>query len=298
MTRSAGGTTWFASCITVAGTALWRSFAERIARCAFRTRSAGSGSSVGIGTSIAETRFPYVPTSSAVLTETGTIATIGSSGSSPLRLSQERSAPAQIATTTSLTVTPKWFLIRLISSSDWRQSATRRWGVIRRLIGLGGACSSRPSSTPPSRVRGRRRASRRLAAARVGTPGTLRIVGTSSRCGNTRGTARSARTGWRGTPTSPRASIRSWDGISSLGSGVAGASGAGGWGSASSMMPEKLGDRGAVNGGMVDLRQHRDAPVLEAMDQVELPERPGAIERPRDDPRHLLGEHPAIAGFG
>ncbi len=46
----------------------------------------------------------------------------------------------------------------------------------------------------------------------------------------------------------------------------------------------------AVDGRVVDLGQHRHDAVLEPVDQIQLPQRPGAVERPGDDPRHLLGE--------
>jgi hypothetical protein len=41
---------------------------------------------------------------------------------------------------------------------------------------------------------------------------------------------------------------------------------------------------------VVDLREQGLVPILEPMDQIQLPERPGTIERTRGDPRHLLGE--------
>ena len=46
----------------------------------------------------------------------------------------------------------------------------------------------------------------------------------------------------------------------------------------------------AVDGGVMDLRQQRRPAALEAMDEVELPQRPGAVESPRVDPRGLLGQ--------
>ena len=61
---------------------------------------------------------------------------------------------------------------------------------------------------------------------------------------------------------------------------------------------EDLGARGPVDGGVMELGQHRDATVAEAVDQVELPERMGAVQRAGDEPRDLLGQHPLVAGRG
>jgi hypothetical protein len=43
----------------------------------------------------------------------------------------------------------------------------------------------------------------------------------------------------------------------------------------------------ARSGGAVD---GRPAPVLQAVDDVHLPQRPGAIQRPADDPAYLFGQ--------
>ena len=51
-----------------------------------------------------------------------------------------------------------------------------------------------------------------------------------------------------------------------------------------------LGAAEPVDHGVVDLRQHADEPGLVALDHVQLPQRPRAVERPRHDPRHLVGE--------
>ena len=51
-----------------------------------------------------------------------------------------------------------------------------------------------------------------------------------------------------------------------------------------------LGAREPVDRRVMDLGQHRDQAALEPVDQIELPERPGAVERPGEDPRDLLGE--------
>jgi hypothetical protein len=41
---------------------------------------------------------------------------------------------------------------------------------------------------------------------------------------------------------------------------------------------------------VVDLGQQRYAAVLEAVDQIHLPQWPRAVERPGEDARHLLGQ--------
>ena len=57
-----------------------------------------------------------------------------------------------------------------------------------------------------------------------------------------------------------------------------------------------LGTRHPVDDRVVDLRHHGLVPALEAVDQVELPQRAGAVERARHDPRHLLGQLRVAAG--
>jgi len=46
----------------------------------------------------------------------------------------------------------------------------------------------------------------------------------------------------------------------------------------------------------MDLRQHRHTAVAESVDQVELPQRAGSIERPRRDSGNLLAQ--LLAGSG
>ena len=53
---------------------------------------------------------------------------------------------------------------------------------------------------------------------------------------------------------------------------------------------------GAVDRGVVVLREQRPAAVLEALDDVDLPQRAGAVHRPADDAGDLLGELVAAAG--
>ena len=98
-----------------------------------RRRCTGSGVSVGSSVIITETRFPKVPICSGVRTDTGMKPSSDSAGSSPRSSSHERSPAVQMASTTSLTVQPKVFLIIFTSSSDIDSNATRRCADIRRL---------------------------------------------------------------------------------------------------------------------------------------------------------------------
>ena len=83
-----------ASVSRTAGSALWRSLALRRYSWVRCRRSRGSGSLVGIGTIIIEIRLPKAPRSSRLRTDTGIIATSGSSGSASRSSSQSRTAPA------------------------------------------------------------------------------------------------------------------------------------------------------------------------------------------------------------
>ena len=47
---------------------------------------------------------------------------------------------------------------------------------------------------------------------------------------------------------------------------------------------------GPVDGGVVVLGQHRPVAVVEAVDDVHLPQRPAPVHRAADDARHLVGQ--------
>ena len=141
---------------------------------------------------ITETRLPNARASSAVLTETGTMASSGLEGSSSCSINQRRSAVVQSARTTSLTVTPKAFFTRLTSSSGSDPNATRRCGVILRLKDVRGGRPGGGWITPPSPSEGDPPVSRRAARETVPTPGTLPTPGTSARPGSVRGSEPSA----------------------------------------------------------------------------------------------------------
>jgi len=55
---------------------------------------------------------------------------------------------------------------------------------------------------------------------------------------------------------------------------------------------------GAVDGGVVVFGQQCPAVAVQAVDDVDLPQRPGAVHRPADDPADLFGELIDHAGPG
>ena len=111
---------------------------------------AESARCVGSVASMADTLFPIAPLLAGSRTDTGIIATSGTSGSASWSISQRRSAPALIAITTSLTEKPKAFFTFLTLSSSTLRKATRRCGVIGLLNGVAGARPATLGSTPPS----------------------------------------------------------------------------------------------------------------------------------------------------
>src|SRR3954447_15980128 len=302
---TAGGMNAVASVSRSAGRALCRSLALRRSSWVRRRRSAGSGSSVGIGTIIIETRLPYVPCCSSVRTDMGTIATSGSSGSASRSRSHWRTAPAQSATTTSLTVRPSAPLSALTAASESWPNAKRRCAEIGPLNGVRGGravvASRTAGSWPPIALR-----TRPTARETVGPPGRALTPGSSVTFGSVVGIERSARSGWAGSPraTRPRSSRQPAAGaaeqlevagraarrrrgirrrqLAALGAGV-------------EQHGEDLVARDAVDDGVVDLRQQRDVAVRQAVDQVDLPQRAVAIERAGEDAGDGLGEPPVVA---
>ena len=105
--NTAGGGNWVKSVSDSAGTASNSCLASTMASWTWRTRSSGSGSSTGSEAKIADTRLVHRSASSPVRTETGIMATSGSSGSASCSSSHVRSPPAHTAITTSLTVAPE-----------------------------------------------------------------------------------------------------------------------------------------------------------------------------------------------
>ena len=205
-----------------AGNAWSRSFISASDSCVARRRSTGSAISVCSSTPIRRMRLPNVPCCSGLRTETGICAINGSSPSSWCSSNQRRTAPAQIDTTTSLTVTPWMFLASLTASSGSRPKTMRRCAETLPLNDVcGGVQSLRPLTI------GLRRSAacmRRPAAPTRLAPGRMLKMPTSSKLGSAAGIERSRRSGYCGAPIRPRASISSCDGIrsavSSTGSGA------------------------------------------------------------------------------
>ena len=73
-----------------------------------------------------------------------------------------------------------------------------------------------------------------------------------------------------------------------------------GWGHGGEVeeVDEQLGARHAVDRRMVDLAQQRHVAVVEALDHVDLPQRPGPVERPAHDLAGERGELGRLAGGG
>ena len=88
------------------------------------------------------TRLVHGSSSSPVRIDTGTIARNGASGSASWRSRYSRSAPVQIAMTTSLTVQPLASFSALMLPRAVDRIANRRCGVTARLNGVGGAGDS------------------------------------------------------------------------------------------------------------------------------------------------------------
>ena len=95
------------------------------------SRASGSWHHTGSGAIMAATRLPSAPRSISERTLTGIIAFSSSpSVCCPRRRRWRPSAPATVASTTSLTVPPSESLIALMSRSSARTQVKRRWGPI------------------------------------------------------------------------------------------------------------------------------------------------------------------------
>ena len=141
--------------------ALCSSFAPLVPSWMVSRRSIGSSMSAGSCTNIEETLFePWSSGASSARTDTGTTPTSGLEGSSSPPRRKFRSAPVQMASTTSLTVVPRWFFRRFTSSRPTAEKATDRRRVREPLKDVRGAERGRaalPSPGSPSdRLRTRR----------------------------------------------------------------------------------------------------------------------------------------------
>ena len=121
-------------------------------------------------------------------TDTGTMATSDESGSTSLSVRYCRSAPATRAITTSLSLTPKWFLTALTSSrSNWANATLRR-PVMLALNGVCGAVNGLAMASPDT-------ARRTVSTTVVTVPGSTRVARCTGRVANR---------------SSPRPAISSW----------------------------------------------------------------------------------------
>ena len=259
---------------------------------------AGSGSLVGIGTTIIEIRLPQVPRSSRRRTDIGIIATSGSSGSASRSSSHSRTAPAHSVdddvVDRDAELAPD-LAHGVERERPEREPAVRGDRPVERRPGRRAPSSprgcpwtrrTRASGAPASR---RARASARRAARSRPEVGEACTV---------RGSERSARSGWRGSPRRPRSSISRSRGI------VAGSAAAGAGstprpsGSGSSTTPMISFPLSPSTTEWWILRQHRHAPALEPVDDVDLPQRPAAVERAAEHALHGLGELTVVARRG
>ena len=237
-----------------------------------------------------EIRLPYVPASSSVRTDTGIIATSGSSGSSSRSSSQPRTAVAHSATTTSLTVIPSSFLSRLTVSSESEPNAKRRCGPTRPLKLVFGGRAVVTSSTDRVVAAGAREHARQprhdregVGAGEVGQVRQRR----RQRAQRAQRLARHAEQ-----PAAEHLEVAG-DALARLARRLRRQLLA--LGARVEQHAEDLVARHAVDHRVVQLGQHRHAAALEPLDQVQLPQRPRAVQRAREDPRDGLGQPAVVA---
>ena len=137
----------------------------------------------------------------------------------------------------------------------------------------------------------------RLLRAIAFTPGTWRSVATSSRCGSVVGAA--LKRAQRLAPHPDQSAAQHLHfGREPLrhdrGCGLEVAAGRG----VVEQHAHDLGAGDAVNGGVMHLGQHRHRAVLQTLDDVELPQRAGAIQLAPDQVSHQVGQLPLVPGAG
>ena len=213
-------------------------------------------------------------------TSIGTIATIGDDGSSSWASSHSRSAPAHTAMTTSFTVVPAARLMAMIRSRGSRVIATRRCRRDRRV-------PRQPRGAPPDRGRrgpgrwsggaGTGRADRAPACGGRSRPTCRRGRRAAPRCRGGPGWRRTGnRATWRNWSTGPSKhppdEVRSLDGRLRLDVALPAGSG-------SSRRGHHLGAGDAVDRRHVDLGVQGDPVVAQPVDDPQLPQWSGAVER-------------------
>ena len=284
---------WFASWSSSAGSARWRSFITRSASWVRSRRSTGSATFVNSGALISMIRLPNVPACSERAHRHRDLGHERLVGSSSCSSSQRRTAPAQIDTTTSLTVQPCRFLTRLTASSESRPKAKRRCGEMRPLKLVRGAFRLVRSSRPPSPRLSAwpTRPATRAASAGARQRAERRLVEVRQR--RRQRAQQPQRVARQAQQPAPEHLQLARVAVQAARRAAAGASRPSG--RQVEQHAHDLGPREAVHQRVVDLREHRRAVRSEPVDQVHLPERARAVERPRDDARHLLGELLVVA---
>ena len=196
--------------------------------------------------------------------------------------------------TTSLSVPPVTAFSRLRSLTLAARMAKRRWAVMLLFHGVGGAAdigidTRGPSCGPASAL---------IAAPACWAAELSPVMPAAAAKSRTmRSCTRIALAGLRTRLAMARRSSSASVGISS---GSHGGLSPGGGGVRREVVHHRHHDhaRRAVDRGVVVLREQRPAAVLEALDDVDLPQRAGAVHRPPDDAGDLLGELVAAPGRG
>ena len=203
----------------------------------------------------------------------------GWDGSASRSASQRRRAPAHMAITTSLTETPKAFFICLTVSRSTLRNANLRCGVIGLLNGVAGARPGTVAMTSPSP---------RFSPSMPPTT----VLTTGARVGSTLTSSLVSWTVWTGRQAAFAAALAASAGQLGAFSGWNGfdrrqlAAGRG----EIEQDGEELGAGRAVDRRMVDLGVDRGAPAGQPGDQVDLPQRAAAVQRPGVQPADLLGQ--------
>ncbi len=184
-----------------------------------------------------------------------------------------------MAITTSLTDTPKAFFTALTVSRSTLRSASRRCGVIGRLNGVAGARPGVVAMTSPSpRFRPSMPPTRLPSAGRQRGQHPHQLVGEADGLHRPPGEPCSGERGQRGRAGRPdrRERLRCGD-LAPVRGQV-------------EQDRQQFGAGCAVDRRVMDLGVDRGPAPGEAGDQVDLPQRPAAVQRAGVQPGHLLGE--------
>ena len=210
-------------------------------------------------------------------TDTGTIATSVLSGSSSRSSRKRRKTPATNAITTSLTLTPKWFLTVLMSSRSSWANATLRCPVTLALNAVLGATNGAAMVSPLR--------ARFTVSTTVETVDGTTLISFSGRVANL---------------IAPLTAISRSDAVAHPVDRV-------GWrciGFGGAQLRHQVGARDAVDARVVNLRHHGEPAAVvrvgarDVLDHPHLPQRATAVQRQRRDVAADLGELDAAARGG